>query len=145
MRISILLILLSFSGFAQKVEWLNNIDSAKTESKAQSKLILLKFSGSDWCANCQQLDKMFFNSEVFKKFAPNHLVLLEADFPMRKKNKLSKDQQIHNEKLAESFNKEGSFPFVLMLNEEGIVLGEIKLSKKRIKSNMEEIKSFLSK
>ncbi len=145
MRISILLILLSFSGFAQKVEWLNNIDSAKTESKAQSKLILLKFSGSDWCANCQQLDKIFFNSEVFKKFAPNHLVLLEADFPMRKKNKLSKDQQIHNEKLAESFNKEGSFPFVLMLNEEGIVLGEIKLSKKRIKSNMEEIKSFLSK
>lgn len=145
MRISILLILLSFSGFAQKVEWLNNIDSAKTESKAQNKLILLKFSGSDWCANCQQLDKIFFNSEVFKKFAPNHLVLLEADFPMRKKNKLSKEQQIHNEKLAESFNKAGSFPLIIMLNEEGIMLDIIKPSKKDIKGNLEKIKYFISK
>ena len=33
MRISILLILLNFSVFAQKVEWLNNIDSAKIKSK----------------------------------------------------------------------------------------------------------------
>ena len=145
MRISILLILLSFSCFAQKVEWLNNIDSAKIESKAKSKLILLKFSGSDWCANCQYLDKMFFNSEIFKKFAPNYLVLLEADFPMRKKNKLSKDQQIHNEKLAEKFNKKGSFPLVIMLNEEGIMLGVITPSGKDIKGNIEKIKSFISK
>ena len=145
MRISILLILLSFSCFAQKVEWLNNIDSAKIESKAKSKLILLKFSGSDWCANCQYLDRMFFNSEIFKKFAPNHLVLLEADFPMRKGNKLSKDQQIHNENLAEKFNEKGSFPLVIMLNEEGIMLGAITPSGKDIKGNIEKIKSFISK
>ena len=87
MRISILLILLNFSVFAQKVEWLNNIDSAKIKSKEQNKLILLKFSGSDWCINCQQLEQTFFKSEIFKQFAPNNLILLEADFPMRKKNK----------------------------------------------------------
>lgn len=143
MRISILLILLNFSVFAQKVEWLNNIDSAKIKSKEQSKLILLKFSGSDWCINCQQLDQTFFKSETFKQFAPNNLILLEADFPMRKKNKLSQEQQLHNDKLAEKFNEKGKFPFVIILNDEGKMLGEIKL--KNIYSDIEKIKSLIPK
>jgi thioredoxin-related protein len=142
MKITILLTLLSFSIFAQEVKWLNNIDSAKFESKEKSKVILLKFSGSDWCANCKRLDKTFFESEEFKKFALNNLILLEADFPMKKKNKLSNDQQAQNDKLADKLNKGGSFPLVLILDENGELLGEIKTPQNKINSYIEQIKSF---
>ncbi len=145
MKITILLTLLSFSVFSQEVKWLNSIDSAKVESKENNKLILLKFSGSDWCANCIRLDKTFFESEVFKNFAPGNLILLEADFPMKKKNKLPKEQQAHNDKLADKFNKGGSFPLVLILNSEGKLLGKITTPKNNIDEYINQIKSFNSK
>lgn len=144
MKITILLTLLSFSVFSQEVKWTHNIDSAKIESKETSKLILLKFSGSDWCANCKRLDKTLFESDIFKSFAPNNLILVEADFPMKKKNRLSKEQQEHNDQLAEKFNKSGSFPLVIILNEKGELLGKIKTPKNNIEDYIQQIKSFIS-
>ncbi len=74
------------------------------------------FSGSDWCKPCIQLRKEILESEKFKSYSVNHLVLLELDFPYRKKNQLSKAQIAHNERLAENFNAKGIFPFVLLLD-----------------------------
>jgi methylmalonyl-CoA mutase cobalamin-binding domain/chain len=39
----------------------------------------------------------------FKEFATNNLVVFNADFPKQKKNALSKEQTLENEKLAEKF------------------------------------------
>ena len=50
--------------------------------------------------------------------------MLKADFPRQKKNKLSKEQQKHNDLLAEKYNLEGYFPLVLILNAQGKVLGK---------------------
>lgn len=142
MKITILLFLLSFSAFAQEVEWLNNIDSAKTASTESNKIILLKFSGSDWCANCKRLDQSFFETEAFKKFAKDNLILLEANFPMRKKNKLSDEQQAHNDQLAEKFNKQGNFPLVLILDEKGELLREINTPQNDIQAYFRQINAY---
>ena len=71
--------------------------------------------------------------------------MLEADFPMKKKNKLPKEQQAHNDKLADKFNKGGSFPLVLILNSEGKLLGKITTPKNNIDEYINQIKSFNSK
>lgn len=102
--------------------WLSDLQAAETTARQENKLILLNFSGSDWCGPCIRLHKEFFAGEAFNQFAVGHLTLLNADFPRSKKNQLSKEQQAKNNKLADIYNKTGIFPLTLLLNTEGKVL-----------------------
>ena len=51
--------------------------------------------------------------------------MIQADFPKRKKNKLSTEQQQHNNALAEKYNPNGYFPYVVVLKANGETLGSI--------------------
>lgn len=104
------------------LNWLTDFDQAKQTAKEKNQYILLNFSGSDWCIPCQQMKKEFFESASFSTYASSNLVLLNADFPRSRKNKLSKTQLAHNEALAEQYNKSGKFPLTVLLNSEGKVL-----------------------
>ena len=104
--------------------WKTDFIRAKEEAKKANKYILLSFSGSDWCIPCIKTRKEIFEKEYFTKFAETNLILVNADFPRLKKNKLSNEQTKQNETLAEQYNKEGVFPFTLLLNANGKVLKE---------------------
>ena len=99
--------------------WLNNLDTAKEVAKKEHKLILLNFSGSDWCIPCIRLHEEIFNSESFIRYAANNLVLVNVDFPRKNKNQLSKTQQKINDALADRYNPAGSFPLTLLLDNDG--------------------------
>ena len=116
----ILLILLPFSS----AEWLTDFDQAKQIAKERDKMILLNFSGSDWCAPCIKMEKDVFEKREFQEYSAENLVLLRADFPRLKKNKPDHKQTAHNERLAEQYNPKGSFPLTLLLDPEGKVVGE---------------------
>ncbi len=103
--------------------WLTNFDKAKEAAAQQERNIVLVFSGSDWCGPCIKLDRNIWQSKDFIDFSSEHFVLLKADFPKSSKNKLAKEQLVHNEQLAATYNKQGFFPLVLVLNREGKVLG----------------------
>ena len=105
-------------------DWKTDFKKAKEEAKTTHKYILLTFTGSDWCPPCIKTKKEIFSKEVFTKFADEHLVLVDADFPRLKRNRLSRDQVKKNEELAEQYNKEGVFPFTLLLDANGKVLKE---------------------
>ncbi len=102
--------------------WETNFEKAVEKAKKEHKFILLKFSGSDWCIPCIRMQKEIFDSPSFQQYADSSLVLVNADFPRLKKNQLSKDQQKQNDKLAEKYNTQGSFPLTLILDEKGTVL-----------------------
>ena len=70
------------------------------------------------------LEREIWSTDVFKEYAEDHFVMLQADFPRKKNNKLSKEQQEKNNLLAEKYNKNGYFPFVVILDHTGKVLGE---------------------
>jgi thioredoxin-related protein len=99
--------------------WLTNFEQAKKIANEKHQYILLNFSGSDWCGPCMRLRKDIFESTDFKSFSSGHLVLVNADFPRSKKNKLSKEQQMQNDNLAEKYNPEGKFPYTVLLTESG--------------------------
>ena len=117
----ILLFSLMVVGFTY-ADWLTDFDEAKDQAEKESKMILLNFSGSDWCAPCIKMKHSVFENESFKKFAEENLVLVRADFPRLKKNQLEKAQVTHNEKLAEKYNPEGKFPFTILLDANGKVI-----------------------
>ncbi len=115
--------LFSFIFFVEP-KWGNDFDKAKIESLENKKLILLYFSGSDWCGPCIKLKKDVLETEEFIDFASNKLVLVRADFPRMKKNQLDKVQTEKNEKLAEKYNNKGKFPLTVLLDSSGKVLKE---------------------
>jgi len=40
----------------------SNLDEAQALAKKQNKMILMKFSGSDWCGPCIMIKKTIFSS-----------------------------------------------------------------------------------
>lgn len=109
----------AFMIFSANPTWFHNLEDARSLAKKEHKLILLNFSGSDWCIPCISLHKDIFESSAFSRFAGDNLILVNADFPRKKKNQLSADQQRINDALAERYNPEGNFPFTLLLDSDG--------------------------
>jgi len=103
--------------------WETNFEKAKNRASTEGKNIVLVFSGSDWCIPCMKLEKEIWKSNEFIKDSDKHFVLFRADFPKRKANKLSEEQQKENDRLAEIYNKNGLFPLVAVLDKNGKVLG----------------------
>lgn len=104
--------------------WRTNFNKARDEAKIGHKYLLLNFSGSDWCVPCIRTKKEIFDDKLFYAFADSNLVLVNADFPRLKKNKLTITQIKENEMLAEKYNKDGAFPLTILLNADGKVLRE---------------------
>jgi thioredoxin-related protein len=121
MKLLIATLLLAFMTPGTAV-WLTDYNVAKTEAASNKKLVLISFSGSDWCGPCIRTRKEIFNTETFKDFAEERLVLVQADFPRAKKNQLSKDQVKKNEALADKYNPDGIFPLTLLVNSKGKIL-----------------------
>ncbi|MGE0087894.1 MAG: thioredoxin family protein [Bacteroidales bacterium] len=122
-----ILLIVFFSFFLTSLhaqEWVTDYDEAIKMAVEKNRNIVLVFQGSDWCAPCIKLEREIWTSEEFKAFATNHFIMLKADFPRKKVNLLDKTQQDKNNKLAEKYNKAGNFPFIVLLDANGKVLGE---------------------
>lgn len=111
------LLLLFFTSLSWSQNWQPTWEVTQEIAKKEHQSILLVFSGSDWCIPCIRLENEVWESSAFKTYAENHLVLYRADFPKRKKNRLSKSLQQTHDHLAELYNKNGFFPWVVVLNE----------------------------
>src|SRR5438445_610156 len=85
------------------------------KTKTTQKLVLLDFTGSDWCGFCFQLDRAILSKPQFKDYASKNLVLVEVDFPRRKAQSIETKRQ--NQQLAQRYQIEG-FPTLVVLNGE---------------------------
>jgi len=101
---------------AADVNWLTDFTAAQKKAKDEKKLVLMDFTGSDWCGWCIKLNKEVFTTKEFGDYAKDNLVMVEVDFPRRKQ--LSDDQKKANEKLQSKYGAEG-FPTIVVLNSEG--------------------------
>ena len=104
------------------MQWEPDFENAKKTAKEKHELILLNFSGSDWCGPCIVTRRDYFENEAFSNMAKDNLVMVNADFPRKKKNMGSAEVIKRNEALAEQYNKQGMFPFTLLLDASGKVL-----------------------
>jgi len=143
MKIKMLIVffmLFSASIFSQ--DWVLDIEEAKTISEKENKIIVLVFQGSDWCGPCIKLDREIWQTETFKSYAATHFVMLKADFPKRKKNALGEAQEKHNNALAEKYNKNGYFPYVVVLDSKGKELGALGYKKTTPEAYINLLESF---
>jgi thioredoxin-related protein len=100
--------------------WLTDFTRAQAEAKAGNKLLLLDFTGSDWCMWCRRLQAEVFSQPEFEEYAKKHLVLMAVDFPRAKP--LTAEVRQQNLTLAQKFEVEG-FPTIVILNGDGKQVG----------------------
>ncbi|MCB0401755.1 MAG: FAD:protein FMN transferase [Flavobacteriales bacterium] len=129
---------------SEETIWLEDFEEAVQRSKTGNKPLLMVFSGSDWCKPCMILEKTIFNTERFKQFAKDSLVLLKLDFPARKENQPAKEIMAKREAVAEVYNQSGSFPSVIILDGDKKVLGKTGYKKGSVENYIEHLKSFLA-
>ncbi len=102
--------------------WDDNYDKALAQAKTEKKMVLLDFTGSDWCGWCMKLDKEVFSTPAFKSYAKGNLVLVEVDFPHGKRQ--TKKLQEQNDKLKTEHGVTG-FPTIMVLNSDGTKVGQL--------------------
>ncbi|MDQ6656034.1 MAG: thioredoxin family protein [Verrucomicrobiota bacterium] len=118
---AVLTVLAASSAFA-KTGWSTDYRQAQQDAKANKKLVLLNFTGSDWCGWCIRLDREVFTKPEFEEYAKKNLVLLEVDFPRGKQ--LSAAEKAQNEALAQKYQIQG-FPTIVVLDGDGRLVGEL--------------------
>lgn len=81
---------------------------------------LIIFEGSDWCASCRKFEKTILGDSVVKAFIKtNHLYLIKADFPQRKR--MSEIEKRRNQELAEKYQFKGVFPTIILATDTSFV------------------------
>ena len=102
--------------------WETDYKKAQEQAKTGNKLVLLDFTGSDWCGWCIKLNREVFSQPEFKSYATKNLVLVEVDFPRAKAQAASVKMQ--NEELASQYGIQG-FPTIVVLNGQGKKVGQL--------------------
>ena len=116
----LLCLMLHVTGFCQ--QWNTDLEVAKSKALSQNKNILLVFSGSDWCPRCIELEKKIWQSEEFKTEAEKTWILLRADFLQKKGVPDPVDVNDMKMILAERYNRNGFFPYIVLLDKHGRVI-----------------------
>jgi thioredoxin-related protein len=124
---------------ASAATWLTDLKAAQDQARSQNKLILVNFTGSDWCVWCIRLKNEVFTKPEFASFADENFVLLEVDFPRQKP--MSPEMKKANGKVADAY-KVGGYPSVHVLDAEGKSLGQTGYLPGGPKPFVEKIKSI---
>ena len=87
---------------AKETKWSTSYEQATTYARKEDKPILAYFSGSDWDPWTQKLEKDVLNTELFRQWAQQNVILFQADFPRERHPSSVQKQQ--NEKLKQKYS-----------------------------------------
>lgn len=97
--------------------WQTDMAAAQAQAQKENKLMLLDFTGSDWCGWCKKLKAEVFDQELFQSQAPADFVLVELDFPQ--KTELPEELTRQNQALSKKFGISG-FPSIVLTDARGL-------------------------
>jgi thioredoxin-related protein len=117
--------------------------AARARAEAESKCMLLAFTGSDWCDWCIKLEAEVFSRPVFRNFAESNLVMLVIDFPSDESAKTLAARK-QDSALADYFGVNG-FPTVLIICPEGNAVARTGYKDGGPKAYVEHVKQLMAK
>ncbi len=103
-----------------ELPWAADLPKALKQAKPENKIVLLDFTGSDWCVWCMKFDNDVLSQPEFASYAKTNLVMVMLDFPNAKPQSDSVKQA--NKDLQDKF-KVGGFPSYVALTSDGKEIG----------------------
>lgn len=125
---------------ANVVTWATDLPRAQAQARAEGKAVLINFTGSDWCGWCIRLKRDVFLKPDFAGYAKSNLVLVEIDFPKRKR--LPAESQAANRRLAQQFQVQG-YPTLILLAADGTRLGNVNYANGGTRTFLSEVEKIL--
>jgi len=110
----------SSAGQASELSLGTDLPAALNQARSENKMVLLDFTGSDWCGWCKKFDKDVLSTDKFAGYAKSKLVLVTLDFPSHIKQDAALKQA--NQEIKKRFGVNG-FPTFVLLNSAGRELG----------------------
>jgi protein disulfide-isomerase len=104
-------------------DWQTDFSTALEKAGREKKLVLLNFTGSDWCSWCHRLEADVFSKSGFKAYASKRLVLVKVDFP--RKTRLPLAEAAQNARLQQQFGVRG-FPTIVVVDANGTKKFQVK-------------------
>jgi thioredoxin-related protein len=125
---------------AKDGNWLTDYKAALAAAQKENKVILVDFTGSDWCGWCKKLEAEVFSQKAFLDYANANLILLKLDFP--KSIKQTDELKKQNEDLAKQFAIEG-FPTIVLLSKTGEKINQLGYEEGGADKYVEHLKSLI--
>ena len=100
--------------------WDEDFEAGKATAEKSGKLILLAFSGSDWCGWCVKMEKEIYSQKKFINEAKKKFVLVMIDSP-RNKEILTKLAKKQNPELVKKYDIHG-YPSTVIARPSGEVV-----------------------
>jgi thioredoxin-related protein len=101
-------------------DWTEDVQSAVKRAEAESKDLLLLYTGSDWCPPCKKLEEEVLSKEEFLREAAANMVLVKFDFPQQIKQ--SDDLIQQNKEWGEKYAISG-YPTIVLVDKNLLPFG----------------------
>lgn len=106
-----------------KTELHQDFDKAIADAKKEEKIVMLEFTGSQWCPPCKMFHKYILDSKKFGEYIENKIKFVMADFE-RGGAPISKEFGDKHSMLAKQFEIE-AFPTIVLINPKTNVITKI--------------------
>ncbi len=140
LSVSLMFFLTATMALAADNLWQTDFAAAKAKAAQEHKLLLLDFTGSDWCGWCKKLEKEVFSQKLFQDKAPKDFILVRLDFPQ--KTKLDEKLTAQNQALAKTYGISG-YPSIILVDAEGVELARTGYKAGGPKAYLEHLQGFI--
>jgi protein disulfide-isomerase len=105
---------------AAESTWLTDLPKAQAQAKSENKIVLMDFTGSDWCGWCIKFKKEVLDTPEFQDYAAKNVVLVELDYPNKKPQ--TDELKKANAALKDQYKISG-YPTLVVLDQNGKEIG----------------------
>lgn len=100
--------------------WTDDFEAAKKQAIKEKKILLVDFTGTDWCKFCQMLESEVLSKKEFVAAARKNFVLVFIDIP-NNTARLSPLGREQNKKIVTRY-RITSFPTIALMDPSGMIL-----------------------
>ncbi len=100
-------------------EWQSEVSTALRSASQSNKKVLLYFSAGKSCEECRVIEESVFSTDAFLEYAQPLYVLTRVAFDAN----AEPEKKAENLLVVEKYNKDGFFPFVVVVDRSGRVIG----------------------
>lgn len=107
---------------AASIEWMPDIDAAAEKAAREGKMMLVEFTGSDWCKACILQKKRVLEQPAFAEWVQKHYIPVVVDVPNNAALVGGKEQLQKNKKFCDDHGVK-IFPSLLIMSPELVLIG----------------------
>ncbi|MBE6420308.1 MAG: DUF255 domain-containing protein [Akkermansiaceae bacterium] len=107
---------------AAQIEWMSDLDSACQKAREEGKLLLVEFTGSDWCKACILQKKNVLDKPEFAAWVHQHYVPVEVNVPNNPAVVGGEAALKKNKAICDEFDIK-IFPSLMIMSPDMVILG----------------------